>query len=418
MTALFSAQRRAEEFQAAVDAPHREVRDGLRPLVDLASALRAHAADDPAAVPRAEFAADLRSRLMAEAVEVMTPDSVLVLPARTRGRRERRLVAAASAVVLLGGSAGMAAASQGALPGDALYPVKRGIERVEAGVSMSPAGKGRDLLHQASGRLAEVGGLLDDGSAASVPHVPIALRDFTAQAEQGAGLLMESFRETRDPDAITTVREFAAAGLSDLEDLARTAPPEARAELTAAAVALRGLDRRASGLCPTCAADLPLLEVPGVLLVASEADRALTAVDAAELDNSHPFLVPKGLVSDGKKARGSRPGASDPGKAVGGVTDGLTGGLAGDDTGQAGGDGDGGSGSAPSPESVTEGGKKKLEDTTQELRDTVDGTVGSITDGLSGAVETLLPDPQPGSLLPDPQPGSLLPDPQPGSLLP
>jgi hypothetical protein len=67
---------------------------------------------------------------------------------------------------------------------------------------------------------------------------------------------------------------------------------------------------------------------------------------------------------------------------------------------------------------VTEGGKKKLEDTTQELRDTVDGTVGSITDGLSGAVETLLPDPQPGSLLPDPQPGSLLPDPQPGSLLP
>jgi hypothetical protein len=67
---------------------------------------------------------------------------------------------------------------------------------------------------------------------------------------------------------------------------------------------------------------------------------------------------------------------------------------------------------------VTEGGKKKLEDTTQELRDTVDGTVGSITDGLSGAVETLLPDPQPGSLLPDPQPGSLLPGPQPGSLLP
>jgi hypothetical protein len=339
----------------------------------------------------------------------MAPDSVLVLPTRARGRRERRLVAAASAVVLLGGSAGMAAASQGALPGDALYPVKRGIERVEAGVSMSPAGKGRDLLHQASGRLAEVGGLLDDGSAASAPHVPIALRDFTAQAEQGAGLLMESFRETRDPDAIMTIREFAAAGVSDLDDLARTAPPEAQAELTAAAVALRGLDRRASGLCPTCAADLPVLEVPGALLVASEADRALTAVDAAELDNSHPFLVPKGLVSDGKKARGSRPGASDPGKAVGGVTDGLTGGLAGDDTGQAGGDGDGGSGSAPSPESVTEGGKKKLEDTTQELRDTVDGTVGSITDGLSGAVETLLPDPQPGSLLPEPDPGSLLP---------
>lgn len=406
MTALFSAQRRAEEFHAAVEAPPREVHPELRPLVDLVGTLRTHAAADPLAVPRDEFAADLRARLMAEAAEVMTPGSVLVLRARRPGHRERRLVAAASAVVLLGGSAGMAAASQDALPGDALYPVKRGIERAEAGLSMSSAGKGRDLLQQANGRLDEVAGLLADDSIASAPRVPVALEDFTAQAEQGAALLMDSFEETRDPAAVLSIREFAAEGITALQDLARTAPPEAQEELTAAALSLQEIDVRASGLCSTCAGDLPVLEVPGVLLVASEAGRALTAADPAELDNSHPFLVPKGLVRQGKKAGGAVP-RSD---VAGGVT---------------------GSGSATAPDAATgpaapggadvsEPEPKKLEETAQDLGDavggavggtvngpasgpgggTVDDTVGQITDGLSGVVETLLPDPQPGTLLP------------------
>jgi Domain of unknown function (DUF5667) len=425
MTALFSAQRRAEEFDAAVNAPHREVREDLRPLVDLVGTLRSHGADDPQAVPRAEFAADLRSRLMAEAVEVMTPDSVLVLPTRPRGRRERRLVAAASAVVLLGGTAGMAAAAQDALPGDALYPVKRGIERVEAGVSVSPAGKGRDLLHQANGRLSEVGSLLSDDSVAAATLVPSAVQDFTAQAEQGSGLLLDAYQDTRDPDAVVSVREFTAEGITSLQDLARTAPPEAQAELTEAALALREIDRRAAALCSSCAGDLPVVEVPGALLVATEAGRALTAVDPAQLDNSHPFLVPKSMMPKDGKAGGSRPGRGDgPGSVVdgatGGATDGLTDGLTGGDTGDSGGTAPGGGSSLPSPKEVTESGKKKLEDATQGARDTVDGTVGSITDGLSGVVETLLPDPLPDPL-PAPQPGTgsgsgLLPGS--GSLLP
>ena len=40
----------------------------------------------------------------------------------------------------------MAAAAQSALPGEALYPVKRGIEKAEAGLSLGSAGRGRDLL--------------------------------------------------------------------------------------------------------------------------------------------------------------------------------------------------------------------------------------------------------------------------------
>ena len=401
MTALFSARRRAEEFHAAVEAPDREVSEELAPLVQLAGELRGRAASDDPAVPRAEFAADLRARLMAEAVEVMTPGSALVLPTRPRGRREQRLVAAAAAAVLLGGTAGVAAASQDALPGDALYPVKRGIERAEAGLSMSSAGKGRDLLHQASGRLEEVRALLTDGSVTQRPRVPQALGDFTAQAEQGAALLLDSYQENRDPDSVVAVREFTARSIAEMRDVARAAPPEAQEDLTAAALALREIDVRASALCPSCASDLPVLEVPGVLLVASEAGRTLREVDPGRLDNSHPFLAPKGLLP------GKDGGTRDDGTAggTGDLTDGVT------DGGVTGGDPQG-TPQAPAPGSSllpgqdsdvseqTEQQQKRLADTTEELTDTVGDTVGQITDGLDGAVETLLPDPQPGSLLP------------------
>ena len=401
MTALFRAQQRVEEFAAAVDAPHRQVSEELRPLVAVTQALRSHAEADLAAMPRADFAAELRARLMSEAAEVLTPGSPLVLPARARGRRERRLVAAASAVVLLGGSAGMAAAAQDALPGDVLYPVKRGIERAEAGLSVSSSGKGRDLLHQADGRLTEVQDLLADDSVARSSRVSQALQDFTAQAEQGSGLLMDAYRTDRDPSSIVTVREFSARGITTLQEIARTAPPEAQEELTAAALALREIDVRASGLCTSCAADLPTLEVPGIFLVAAEADRALTTVDPSRLDNSHPFLVPKDLV--GKAGDDLTGQLTGPDGSTGGLTGGST-----DGSGPSSG-GDGPTGAAGDTE-VSKPGQQELAETTEELGDTVedtvedtgdtvDDTVGSITDGLSGAVETLLPDPS-GSLLP------------------
>lgn len=409
MTALFSAPRRAEEFAAAVDAPQQEVRDELQPLVDLVGTLRVHSAQDPGSVPRAEFAAELRTRLMAEAAQVLAPDGLLVLPARTHGRRERRLVAAASAAVLIGGTAGIAAAAQDALPGDALYPVKRGIERVEAGVSISQAGKGRELLHQANGRLVEVDGLLA-ADTVTAARVPSALRDFTSQAEQGGSLLLDSYQQTGDPATVRTVRQFTADGIGTLQDLARTAPPESQEDLTTAALALRALDRRATNLCATCASDLPALEVPGILLVASEVGRALTAVDPAELDNSHPFLVPKKASPRGDRTGGTGARVDDGtgGNAsgvTGGATGGVTGGLPGGATGGTGNQKDdaqapGGSTSLPDPKDATETAKKKVQDTTEELGETAGGTVGSITDGLGGAVETVLPDPQPGSLLP------------------
>ena len=69
----------------------------------------------------------------------------------------------------------MAAASQQSLPGDALYPIKRGIEHFEVAVAWSDHARGSEYLDQASTRLDEISDLTvahgDD------PTTPSLVRD-------------------------------------------------------------------------------------------------------------------------------------------------------------------------------------------------------------------------------------------------
>ncbi|MGN6575436.1 MAG: DUF5667 domain-containing protein [Nocardioides sp.] len=396
MTALFRTRRRAEEFASAVDGRSASLPDDLQQLVGVATALRSHDSLD-AARPRDDFAAELRSQLMAEAERTLVPGNApLTLPARRRGPRERRLVAAASAVVLLGGSAGMAAAAQQSLPGDPLYPIKRGIERAEAGLSVSSAGKGHDLLSQANDRLDEVHAMLAGDSLTANALVPQTIDDFTAQSQEGAGLLMDSFVETRDPATLVAVHEFTAHGIALLQDLARTAPAQAQDELAGAALALGDIDRAATDLCPTCGADLPELEIPDTFLAAAEVDRTLATLDAAALDNSHPFIVDKRSLKEPTKAltdlaagaaeateQQAEPAPSD-GQSPS-TEDSTSSGSLLDLTGA-----DSSSGGKSTTKDVTKDAVKKVTDTVDK---TVDDTTSGLTDGLSGAVETVLPDP-------------------------
>lgn len=449
MTSLFTARRRAEEFAAAVDGDARSVgahRSEVAELVGVVTALRSH----QETAPRPEFVGDLRARLMIEAETVLSADNAsLRLPVRPPGARERRLVAAASAVVLLGGTAGMAAAAQNALPGEALYPIKRGIERAEAGLSLSPAGKGTDLLHQASDRLDEVQRLIAEESPQAAPEVPDTLDDFVSQAGEGADLLLISFEETRDPSAVLEVRSFAAEGITVLESLASELPAEAQDELTEAAHLLRDIDARAAALCSTCASGLPELEIPDLILARNEVDRVLDTVSSAgALDNSHPVVVQRGAASEprsrggadgsGRNASGSGPAVQPPaavptgdsgsipspnlldpktwptptagtnGQVSGGevrtegpkkivkdVTDGVEEGLKGVNDGL----GDLADGLDEGLNGPTAGTNDGSSDGTNDGDAGSDGT-GGLTDGLTGVVETILPDTGADQLLP------------------
>ncbi|HEU4511561.1 MAG TPA: DUF5667 domain-containing protein [Nocardioidaceae bacterium] len=373
MTSLFQARRRAEEFAAAVDGGAESRRDGseeITTLLGLVSTLREQAPVEP----RAEFASDLRSRLMLEAETALRPETAnLLLPQRERGRRERRLVAAASAFVLVGGTATMAAAAQSSLPGDALYPIKRGIEQAEAGLNMSTAGKGKDLLSQASDRLVEVEGLVGTESARSAPRVPETLADFSGSADEGATLLFDAFRESADPEAIVAVRTFTTEGIATLEALADEVPDDAQDELAAAAMLLQEIDSEATALCGGCAADLPVVEVPDIFLARAEVTKALSRAAGADLDNNHPVVVPKGAVPAAPEAAEPSP-ADDPTDTTGEAPTPTP---------------------LPSPEWEEPEGWPTLlpglEDGTTTKNDEPSATE-SLADGLSGVVETLLPD--------------------------
>jgi hypothetical protein len=329
MITLSSAKKRAEEFAAAVDSPTSSpARAELTEMVDLVTALRAQPAAD--ATPRAEFAAALRERLMTEAEATWSYDPAaarLTLPAPATGRRERRLVVAATALVLTGGTVGMAAAAQQALPGEALYPMKRGIEDVRTNLTSDSATKGRTLLGQATNRLAEARTLVERSEID--PVVGSTLDTFRTQATDGSGLLLEAYEQSGEEAAVDDVRAFAADGLTELAELSELAPAELQGSIQDAALTLQEIELQAAEVCPTCGGDDAVAPVASAFSPALDAARVLAALRAGSLRNDHPLvsdrLSPDAPRKGDKRGSGADDGGeTTPGDATGDLTgDGL-----------------------------------------------------------------------------------------------
>ena len=256
MIPLSPARRAAEEFASVVDGPREAVVDRgaeSQRWADLLSTVEVLRAQEIPA-PRADFVADLRMRLMDAADTLLLPADaelapVLPLSAPTN-RRQRRISIAAAAVVLIGGTAGVAAAAESALPGDALYPLKRGIESAQVSLNSSDSGKGQDLLRQASTRLDEVDGLIaSDSSASEISHT---LSSFERSATDGADLLFTSYQRNGDPQDISRLRSMLGSQLSTLDQLSSKAPKGSEPAFDSARSLLGDLDQQARVLCGTC----------------------------------------------------------------------------------------------------------------------------------------------------------------------
>jgi hypothetical protein len=284
MTSLIGARRRAEEFDAALRSRTTSpASPELESLLSVVDALQTQ----PAPAPRADFSARLRERLMAEAAEVLTPSDVLALPPRRKGARERRLTIAASAFVLIGGSAGMAAAAQSSTPGDALYPIKRGLESGQRMLHRDEAGKGRTFLDQAGDRLSEARQLADRN--ASEAEISSSLRSFATQAMTGSDLLLGSYGDKADPAAVSQVRSFTANALTQLDALAKVAPAGMSEQIAQVGSLLQRIDAAASEACPDCS-DLPALTLPEGMAQVQAIQKAMASVRMKKLDNSHPTV--------------------------------------------------------------------------------------------------------------------------------
>jgi hypothetical protein len=310
MTGPFSARRRAEEFDTALSRPLTE-RDAQKFAELLAVVRDLRAIPEPA--PRAEFVADLRLRLMAEADTALLPQTArpltaveqrLVLPARSY-RRDRRLAAVLGAAALVGATTSMAVAAQTALPGESLYPVKRAIENAEAGIARDDAAKGEVLLANARGRLDEIRDLAERGSPASLSAVESTLEAFSDQAGEASDLMLAAYDRTGDEAVVTELRSFAGSSMDRLSELESSVPAPAREELVAAGERLVEIDRQASRQCPACGGEATSIP-PNLLSVGNKTAGVTTVIVAA---SQNP-----GLLTPAKPVgpRPSSPASPDP----------------------------------------------------------------------------------------------------------
>ncbi len=291
MTPLFSARRRAEDFESLVSGggdPARTQRSDaeMSELLELVGAMRRTEA--PAARP--EFVADLRAALMAEADEVLLPtdpaDKLRLAPRRSR--RDRRIAALVGGAVLVGATGSVAMASQGALPGETLYPVKRLVERAEAGASFSDDRRATRLLDQAEDRLNETERLTDRGDARAAAEVPDTLATFRSQAAEAADLLLAQAAASGNKAPVTTLRAFAVESLDRLVALEPRTDEAGRPAVLEAARLVMALDRRAEAQCTECGTGITAL--PQML--------AAPEVEAPEVPTEEPGATDQPLAGE------------------------------------------------------------------------------------------------------------------------
>lgn len=397
MTPLFPARRSAERFDSLVQGGRPDDSDrATADLLELVGALRSV----PEAQARPEFVADLRDRLLLAAETELTPvpvrgrDDVARLTITPRHtRRERRVAVALSTVAVLGATTSMAVASQGAIPGDALYPVKRALENTQAGFSVGDDAKGETILGNASGRLDEVGEL-SRKDRPDAKLVTQTLNTFADQASQAGQLLISDYEQNGNVESIQELDQFIDTSVPVLADLEAIIPPGASDALHDAAAGLFAIDAAAHNVCLDATCGEPLTELPSQLAgaVAGAVDDVTGPLAGGALPGTTPGESPSDPAS-GDDGKGGKPSTLNPpetpielptdppttASGVPGLGEVLGGGDSTGSTG-SGGDGSGGNGG--------KGGKGKPIDLTP-VTETVNEVVTGVLDGVNGVLNGL-----------------------------
>jgi hypothetical protein len=261
---LFS-RRRAERFAQLLDEANGGRRHHVRSadddeLTTLVAVSRRLTAETPAAEVDAEFRTGLRAMLVATAErEAVPPVSTTpaarvrrLLPAMT-GRQARArgaiLVGVAAGAIAL---SGISAASENALPGDALYGMKRSTERAQLALASSDIGRGQLFLDFARTRLDEAATLRGDRLGFSA-----VLDDMDADTRQGVRLLTTAATERSDSAGLDGIDAFLAGqrqAVSGLLDHVSQAERDRTRRSLALLDAVRG---RADGIRAAIACGLP-----------------------------------------------------------------------------------------------------------------------------------------------------------------
>ncbi|MDN5744157.1 MAG: DUF5667 domain-containing protein [Nocardioidaceae bacterium] len=217
----------------------------------------------PDVVAREDFVTGLRSQLIAaaqrEPARVEEELALKLTPRQRKGSRDRRLAAVVGGFAIVSATGSMAMASQSALPGDALYPVKRAIENAETNLQGDTSSRADAVLSHAEARLHEAEKLTARGASAEA--LSSTLQDFVDQTKQASKLALDSYAARGKRADITDLRAFAASSMDSLAALGPLVPQGARAMLITASQTVRQIDTSAWEACPDCT-DGAITEIP------------------------------------------------------------------------------------------------------------------------------------------------------------
>jgi hypothetical protein len=227
--------------------------------------------------PSAEFRAELHSRLLdlAQARALELPDPAEVRAAARReparggvvlwlGRGWRRTLATGTAAVLaLMVGVGFAAGS--ALPGGVLYPVKELIQNAQLRFAGGGLDRGRVLLDQARGHIADASALVAQGAPAP-SDVDTALQAAGSDLSQAQQELLAQYARSHDPAALADLSRFATSQAPLLAEL-RTRVPVVSVPLVDHLLAQLGQTatavKRVVAQCGSACAAVPVANLPG-----------------------------------------------------------------------------------------------------------------------------------------------------------
>jgi hypothetical protein len=156
-----------------------------------------------------------------------------------RGPRARTAVVAGVAIGAVAFT-GMSAASEHAVPGDALYGMKRSTERAQLALTSSDLGRGYLYLGFARTRLAEAQTLTSD--------LERVLDDMDRDTGEGVRLLTAAAAGAQDPAPLDAIDEFAEGQRPALEDLSDEVTGADQARLAESLDLLDAIGRRTSVL--------------------------------------------------------------------------------------------------------------------------------------------------------------------------
>ncbi|MFF0821522.1 DUF5667 domain-containing protein [Micromonospora haikouensis] len=289
MTSNLFSRRRAERFAQLLDEANGGRRHHVRSRADdhlaaLVAVGRQLNADPPPVAVDPDFRTGLRAMLVAAAERegvgagASAPEAA---PAARRGALGQRGTAGqrgtvgagprgpflpavtarrarARGAILIGVTAGaiavsgISAASENAVPGDALYGMKRSTERAQLALASSDLSRGQLFLDFARTRLGEAAALRGDRLGFDA-----VLDDMDSDTRQGVRLLTTTAAQRSDPAGLDSVNAFVTGQRRAVGDLLDGASRAERDRVRESIALLDAIRKRSDGLRAAIECELP-----------------------------------------------------------------------------------------------------------------------------------------------------------------